>query len=181
MEILKSTGMSYYAVQVQNQREKSVSERIIHEGEKGTLLGKIGNVLVPMESIYLVKDGKRIKKEKILLPGYIFIETSSVGEVKYFLRGLKGTSGFLTSRNGNIDPLTEAEVNKMMGNNDKDEKEVETDAFAIGEEVLIIDGPFSSMKAVIDEITGRKVKLNVSIFGRKTPLMLEIHQIDKKL
>ena len=63
----------------------------------------------------------------------------------------------------------------------RDDKEIETDAFVIGEEVLIIDGPFSSMKAVIDEITGKKVKLNVSIFGRKTPLMLEIHQIDKKI
>lgn len=181
MSTIEKTDMKYYAVRTQNQREKSVAERIIKEGERGTLIDKIGKVLVPLEKVIFVKDGKKIQKEKIMLPGYIFIETNSVGEVKYFLRGLKGTSGFLTSRNGDIESLTESEVNKMMGKHEESmSKSITDNLFVIGEEVLITDGPFSSMKAIIEEITEKKVKLSVSIFGRKTPLTLDIHQIDKK-
>ena len=52
--------------------------------------------------------------------------------------------------------------------------------FELGEEVIINEGPFSTMKATIDKIEEQKVTLSVSIFGRKTPLTLDIHQIDKK-
>lgn len=172
-------NMKYYVVKTQNNREKSVAERIVKESETGTLIGKIGKVIVPLEKVITVKDGKKIQKDKIMLPGYVFLETNSVGEVKYFLRSVKGNSGLLSSRNGEIESLTEAEVNKMIGK--QDESKIISDAiFNIGEEVLITDGPFSSMKAIIDEITDKKVKLSVSIFGRKTPLVLDTNQIDKK-
>ena len=67
----------------------------------------------------------------------------------------------------------------MIGKQDES-KLISEAVFNIGEEVLITDGPFSSMKAIIDEITDKKVKLSVSIFGRKTPLVLDTNQIDKK-
>ena len=73
MSTIEKTDMKYYAVRTQNQREKSVAERIIKEGERGTLIDKIGKVLVPLEKVIFVKDGKKIQKEKIMLPGYIFI------------------------------------------------------------------------------------------------------------
>jgi transcriptional antiterminator NusG len=178
MEIVK-TDMKWYVVRTQNQREKSVAERIQKEAEKGTLIGKVGQVIIPIEKVITVKSGKKIQKEKVMLPGYIFLETNAVGELKYFLKSVKGTSGFLTERNGDIKSLSEAEVNKMTGRN----KEVPVESllsFEVDEEVIINDGPFSTMKATIDKIEDQKVTLSVSIFGRKTPLTLDIHQIDKK-
>lgn len=178
MEIVK-TDMKWYVVRTQNQREKSVAERIQKEAEKGTLIGKVGQVIIPIEKVITVKSGKKIQKEKVMLPGYIFLETNSVGELKYFLKSVKGTSGFLAERNGDIKSLSEAEVNKMTGRN----KEVPVEnllTFEVDEEVIINEGPFSTMKATIDKIEDQKVTLSVSIFGRKTPLTLDIHQIDKK-
>ncbi len=176
----KTTNMKWYVVRTQNQREKSVSEKIIREGEKGELIGKVGQVLVPLEKTFYLKDNKKVHRETVLFPGYIFMETNSLGELKYYLKGLKGTSGFLTGRNGEIESLTETEINRMIGKHKESMDKKVNDTFIIGEEVVIIDGPFSTMKATIESITDKKVTLAVSIFGRKTPLTLELHQIDKK-
>ena len=175
------TDMKFYVVRTANNREKSVAERISNEGEKGDLIGKIGQVIVPLEKIMYLKDGKKVQKDKIMLPGYIFIETNSLGEVKYFLKGLKGTSGFLSERNGDIKSLTEEEVNKMIGRHKETSNTIASNiSFIVGESVVINEGPFSTMNATIDKIEDQKVILSVSIFGRKTPLTLDIHQIDKK-
>ena len=171
--------MSWYVVKTQGNREKSVGERLTKEAEKGDLIGKVGQVIVPLEKIVYLKDGKKVQKEKIMLPGYIFMETNSLGELKYFLKSVKGVAGFLTERNGEIKSLTETEVNRMIGRHTESMTKESTITFNIGEEVMINEGPFSSMKATIEKIEDHKVTLAVSIFGRKTPLTLESHQIDK--
>lgn len=181
-EVTKNkTDMKYYVIRTQNQRENSVAQKIRTESERGELVGKVGEVLVPMEKVIQVnKEGKRVQKDKITLPGYIFIQTNSLGELKYFLKGVKGTSGFLTERNGSIEPLTEEEVNKMIGR-EQEQSIVDPLSFTVDEIVIINDGPFTGMKGTIEEIKDQKVKLTVSIFGRKTPLALELPQIDKMM
>jgi hypothetical protein len=84
----------------QNQREKSVSEKIIKEGEIGELVGKVGQVLVPLEKTFYLKIIK-VQRETILFPG-IFMQTSSLGELKYYLKG--NMYRILTERNGEIQP-----------------------------------------------------------------------------
>lgn len=174
------TNMKWYVVKTVNNREKSVAERIVSEGEKGDLIGRIGQVIVPYEKVVSMKDGKKVQKDKILLPGYIFLETNSLGELKYFLKGVKGTSGFLTERNGDITALSESDVFKMIGRNKETSNVDLTLNYVIGDSVLINEGPFSSMTAVIEKIEDQKVILSVSIFGRKTPLTLDVNQIEKK-
>lgn len=178
-EVVNKTDMKWYVIRTQNNREKSVAERITKEAEKGELIGKVGQVIVPLEKIVYLKEGKKVQKDKIMLPGYIFMETNSLGELKYFLKGVKGTSGFLSERNGEIKSLTELEVNKMIGRHTESMTKESTVTFIVGEEVMINEGPFTSMKATIEKIEEHKVTLAVSIFGRKTPLTLESHQIDK--
>ena len=171
--------MKFYVVRTQGLREKSVGERLTKEAESGELIGKVGQVIVPLEKIVYLKDGKKVQKDKIMLPGYIFMETNSLGELKYFLKGVKGVAGFLTERNGDIKSLTENEVNRMIGRHTESMAET-TLTFMVNEEVTINEGPFTSMKATIEKIQDQKVILSVSIFGRKTPLTLDIHQIDKR-
>lgn len=179
-EVISKTDMKWYVVRTQNQREKSVAEKIVKEGERGDLIGKIGQVLVPLEKSMFLKNNKKVEKETIMFPGYIFMETNSLGELKYFLKGLKGTSGFLTSRNGDVESLTEAEVNKMIGKQTESLNRKIENIFSVGEEVRINEGPFSTFVATIEKLEEQKVVLAVSIFGRKTPVTLELHQIDKK-
>lgn len=178
MEKVK-TNEKWYIVRTMSNREKSVSEKIVNELEKGDLIGKVSKVVVPTENTYYMKNGKKVKCEKIMFPGYIFVESAAPAELKEFLKGVNGASGFLTSRSGEIQALSESEVNRMLGIQEEAKKKDIINPFIISEEVKIIDGPFSTMKATIEEINGEKVKLTVSIFGRKTPLDLNIYQISK--
>jgi transcriptional antiterminator NusG len=180
MEKQTTTGMKWYIVRSQSNREKSVSERLIKESEKGDLIGKLGRVIVPMEKSFFLKNGKKVMREKVTFPGYIFVETNSIGELKYSLKGINGATGFLTNRAGDILPLSNSEVDNMLGKHEKS-KEVEPEnTFVVGEEIKVLDGPFSGFNGVIDEIVGKKVKVSVLIFGRKTPMDLNILQIGRK-
>jgi transcription termination/antitermination protein NusG len=174
----KSTS-KWYIVRTQANRERSVSEKIIKSGEKGELLGKIQQVIVPMEKTFYIKADKKVKREKVLYPGYIFIQSNAVGELKYFLKECNGATGFLTNKSGEIQALSQNEVNRMIGYVEEAEKEIEN-PFIAGEEVKILDGPFQSMVGTIEKIEGQRVKVAVSIFGRKTPIELDVMQIDKK-
>jgi len=177
----KQTTMKWYVVRAQSNREKSVSERLIKEAEKGDLFGKVGQVIVPIEKSFFLKNGKKVMREKVLFPGYIFIETNAIGELKYFLKGVNGAQGFLTNRAGGVQPLSQAEVNSMLGKHEESKEELEPEAtFVVGEEVKVLDGPFNGFFGTIEEIKDKKVKVSVLIFGRKTPVELGILQIDKK-
>lgn len=178
----KQTTMKWYVVRAQNNREKGVCEKLIKEGEKGDLIGKIGRVLAPIEKSFFLKDGKKVVREKVLFPGYIFIECNAIGELKYFIKGLSGASGFLTNRAGDIQSLTKKEIEGMLGRQETSEEEVELDnRFIVGEEIRILDGPFATFEGIVEEVNGEKVKVSVLIFGRKTPVDLNINQIDKKI
>lgn len=179
LEANETSTSKWYIVRTQANRERSVSERIIKSGEKGELKGKISQVIVPMEKTFYMKAGKKVKREKVLYPGYIFVQSSAVGELKYFLKECNGATGFLTNKSGDIQPLSQSEVNRMIGYVEEAEKEIEN-PFIVDEEVKILDGPFQSMIGTIEHIDGQRVKVAVSIFGRKTPIELDMMQIDKK-
>lgn len=177
----KEATMKWYVVRSQSNRERSIAERLANEGAVGDLMGKLGRVIVPIENSFYLKNGKKVKREKVKFPGYIFIETNAVGELKYFLKGMNGAQGFLTSRAGDILPLTQTEVNRMIGDQQKAKEEVEPEVrFIVGEEVKILDGPFNTFAGKIEQVNGEKVKVAVSVFGRITLIELGVNQIDKK-
>lgn len=175
-----TTSFKWYIIRSQSNREKSISAKLIKESETGDLAGKIGKVLVPVEKSFFLKDGKKIMREKVMYPGYIFIETNSIAELKYYLKGINGAQGFLTNRAGDILPLKNSEIEKMLGFQKKIVEKQESDnKYIIGEEIKILDGPFKSFAGTIESVNGDKVKIGVMIFGRKTIVDLGILQIDK--
>ena len=176
MESKTTTDMKWYIVRTQGNKERSVSEKIRKDPD---LENKVGLVLAPTETTYYLKNNKKIKREKIMYPGYIFVETNAVGELKYFLKGCNGATGFLTTRSGDIKPMSDVEVDKMIGHQKEAEEVSYVTPFIAGENIKIIDGPFSSMVGVIEEVIGQRVKLTINIFGRKTPIEVDILQIDK--
>jgi transcriptional antiterminator NusG len=175
-----TTNMKWYVVRAQAMREKSVGDRLIKEAEKGDLQGKIGQVIVPMEKSFFMKNGKKVTREKVMFPGYVFVETNAIGELKYHLKGMSGATGFLTDRSGTIQPLSRDEVNKMLGLHEESQTKQPETTYVIGEEIKVMDGPFNGFIGTIDEIKDQKVKVSVLIFGRKTPIELSVMQIDKK-
>lgn len=174
------TTMQWYIVRSASNREKSVAEKMQKEGETGDLMGKIGRVIVPVEKSFHLKNGKKVQREKVMYPGYIFIETNAVGELKYYLKGLNGASGFLTSRGGHVQSLTQAEVDRMLGV--QKEKEIVAEQFnhfIEGESIKVLDGPFTNFIGTVESIKDQKVKVEVMIFGRKNLIELNSSQIEK--
>jgi len=176
----KETTMKWYIVRAQSNRERSVAEKLRKESEKGDLMGAISRVLVPTEKSFHLKDGKKVTREKVMYPGYIFVECNAIGELKYFVKGCNGAQGFLTNRSGDIQSLSNLEVDRMLGLQKEVEEKKELESiYIIGEEIRILDGPFNSFTGEIESIEGDKVKISVLIFGRKTIVELAISQIDK--
>lgn len=178
----KETTMKWYIVRAQSNRERSVSEKLRKEGEKGDLMGAIGRVLVPTEKSFHLKDGKKVTREKVMYPGYIFVETRSIGELAHFVKGCDGATGLLADRSKKPQVLSLKEVERMIGIQEQVSVEQETsNKYIIGEEVKILDGPFNSFTGEVENIDGDKIKIAVLIFGRKTLVELNIQQIDKHI
>lgn len=178
----KETTMKWYIVRAQSNRERSVAEKLRKEGEKGDLMGAIGRVLVPTEKNFHLKDGKKVTREKVMYPGYIFVETKSIGELSHFVKGCDGATGLLADRSKKPQVLSLKEVERMIGIQEQVAVEQETsNRFIVGEVVKILDGPFNSFTGDVENIDGDKVKIAVLIFGRKTLVELNISQIDKHI
>ena len=171
--------MKWYIVKSQSNRERSVCEKITKESEKGDL--KIGKILVPMEKNFVLKSGKKVVKEKVMYPGYIFVQTDAIGELTHFVKGCDGATGLLATRSGDIQSIPESEINRMIGEHKVvEEKVLSSSIYINGEEVKIVEGPFSGFFGIVDSIQDQKIKVAVLIFGRKTLVELSANQIDKK-
>ena len=107
--------MKWYIVQGHAGAEKKVSEQIKEELEKADLGSKFGEVLVPTQDVTEIKKGKRSIVKKKYFPGYILVKLDMTNEVYHLIKSLKKVSGFLGPQ-GKPSPISEEEVNKIVGN-----------------------------------------------------------------
>ena len=170
----------WYTVKVQSNRERIISDRLKMEMSRN---GASINVVVPVEKVYFAKNGKKAHKERVTYPGYLFIETSSVATLQEVLKHIPGNSGILKSRDGEPSLLKQNEIDKIIDDVTRVESDIDIYNFVVGEMISIVGGPFDTFKGEIDEINKEKgkVKVTVPIFGRPTPVDLQIDQIQKIL
>jgi transcriptional antiterminator NusG len=171
----------WYVVRTFSGHENKVKNAIdaaLNENE--ALRAKIQEVLVPMEKVYEVKDGKKKSKNKNFFPGYILVDAELDLQVKDFILNTPSVMGFLgTGKNPN--PLHPEEVKRIVGRIKADvENERPENIFRVGDFVKIIDGPFNNFSGYIQEVNEEKMKIKVmvSIFGRKTPVEIEFVQAE---
>jgi len=174
----------WYVVRAIGGKEKKVRDSIELEIKRHKLENLVGQVLIPTEKIYQIKNGKKISKERSYLPGYVLLEAVLDGEVQHVINSVPNVIGFMSgTKGGEPMPMRVAEVNRILGKVDElSEHEEELNIpYVIGETVKVIDGPFNGFNGVIEEINEEKKKLQVmvKIFGRKTPLELSYMQVDK--
>ena len=178
------TGKQWYVLKTVSGKEAKVKEYIEAELKHNPQLSQyVSQVVIPTEKHATQKsDGKRVVKEKVSLPGYIFVEAEMVGDVAHTLRFMPNVMGFLGGLD-NPSPVKQSEINRMLGNAEETEivNEV-TIPFEVNETVKVTDGPFSGFSGVIEEVNTekRKLKVMVKIFGRKTPLELGFMQVVKE-
>jgi transcriptional antiterminator NusG len=178
-----SEEYNWYVVRAISGQEKKVAKYIESELEHAKLKSFVPQILIPLEKIYQIKNGKKISKERNFFPGYILIQAHLVGEVVPTIKSVNGVVGFLGANDQPV-PLRQSEINRILGTVDEisDLKEEKLEPYIVGEHVKVIDGPFSGFSGVIEEANEEKKKLKVmvKIFGRKTPLELNYNQVEKE-
>ena len=175
----------WYVVRAVSGQENKIKTYIETEISRLGLDSSVDQVLVPTENVIQIRNGKKVQKEKVYFPGYIMIQANLSGEIPHIIKSITNVIGFLgETKGGDPVPLRQSEVNRMLGK--VDELSLEADQniaipFVLGETVKVIDGPFNSFNAEIQDIDEqkKKLKLMVKIFGRKTPLELNFMQVEK--
>ncbi|SES65317.1 transcription termination/antitermination protein NusG [Prevotella sp. kh1p2] len=176
-------GKNWYVLRAVSGKEAKLKEYIEAEMKHNTLLNShVYQILIPMEKHASVQNGRRVEKEKVSLPGYLFVEASLEGDVAHLLRFMPNCLGFLGGLD-NPSPVPQSEINRMLGAAEASDLENTTDIpYVLDETVKVIDGPFSGFSGVIEEINNEKrtLKVMVKIFGRNTPLELSFIQVEKE-
>ena len=180
---MAETKRNWYVLRAVSGKEAKVKEYIEAELKHNELLSKyVFQVFIPTEKHATLRNGKRVVKEKISLPGYVFVEAALVGDVAHTLRFMPNVLGFLGGLD-NPSPVPQSEINRMLGTCEETEIEENIDVpYMVDETVKVTDGPFSGFSGVIEEVNAEKHKLKVmvKIFGRKTPLELGFMQVEKE-
>lgn len=183
MAVEKKLEYKWYVVRAISGQEKKVKTYIENELQKAGLADFVPEVLIPMEKVYQIKNGKKTSKERSFFPGYILIHANLTGEVPSIITGINGVVGFLGPKDMPT-PLRVSEVNRILGTVDEQTGKGETmvEPFIVGETIKVNDGPFSGFSGVIEEVheEKKKLKVMVKIFGRKTPLELNYVQVEKE-
>lgn len=174
---------NWYVVRAMSGHENKVKTYLENEIKANGIEDMITQVLVPTEKVFVVRNGKKVSKERNYLPGYVLIEAILTGEIPHIIRNIPGVLGFLGSKD-QPEPLRQSEVNRILGKVDEllDSDEDINIPYIVGESVTVIDGPFNSFNGVIEEINQEKKKLKViiKIFERRTPLELSFTQVVKQ-
>jgi transcriptional antiterminator NusG len=172
----------WYAIRTITGHEKRVKSFIDSEVPIVGLEHKIAQVLIPEEKVFEVKGGKKKIKFKNFFPGYVLLEAMLDDEVSNFVSRTPSVLKMVGSKNEAV-PLREDEIKRILGRiNDSEEKEKIDVQFEKGDLVKVINGPFVNFNGTINDINleRMKVKVMVSIFGRKTPIELDFTQIEKE-
>jgi len=172
----------WYAIRTITGHEKRVKSFLESEIPIVGLEHKIAQVLIPEEKVFEVKGGKKKIKFKNFFPGYVLVEALLDDEVSNFISRTPSVLKMVGSKNEAV-PLREDEIKRILGRiNDSEEKEKIDVQFEKGDLVKVINGPFVNFNGTINDINleRMKVKVMVSIFGRKTPIELDFTQIEKE-
>tara|TARA_B100002051_G_scaffold196088_1_gene185969 strand:+ start:213 stop:722 length:510 start_codon:yes stop_codon:yes gene_type:complete len=162
-------------------KENKVKDTIFRELDfEKDLKPNVEEILIPTENIVDIKNGKKTVKEKSLLPGYVLVKMIMNNETKFFIENIDGVMSFVGPK-GSPQAVTEVEMSRYLNTSDTDELSTETFddiPFKVGDSVKVIDGPFKEFNGLVQEINDRnRIKVNVNIFGRPTPIELSVNQI----
>ncbi len=175
----KAPKKRWYVVHTYSGHENKVKVNLEKRIEYMNMSEKIFRVEVPQKTITQVKGGKKSEKEEKIFPGYVLVEMIMDDDSWYVVRHTAGVTKFVGSSKKPI-PAKDSEIKKIIHRGQAQTPKIELDV-KVGDKVRIISGPFAEFIGDITEVYPDKSKLraNVSIFGRETPVELEYKQIQK--
>jgi len=171
----------WYIVHAYSNFENKVAEAIRREAEEKGLSDLFEEILVPTEEVTEVRRGRKVAAERKFFPGYVLVKVNLTDEAYHIVKNTPKVTGFLGSGNTPM-PVSENEVKRILGQMEEGvERAIPEIRFEIGEKVKVTEGHFQSFEGQIEDIdpeTGR-LKVEISIFGRSTPVELEYGQVEK--
>lgn len=161
----------------ENRVAKTLKERIVNH----SMTEYFSDILVPEESVIANVNGKKRTMKKKFFPGYVLIKMIMSEKTWHLVKDTDKITGFIGGTKDKPMPITEAEAAAMTQSMQDGFKKPRSVAnFSEGDQVKVIEGPFASFVGTVETISDKgKVKVQVSIFGRPTPVELEFSQVEK--
>ena len=174
----------WYAVQAYSGYEKIVQKGLLERIEISNIKDQFGDVLVPVEEVVELKAGQKTISERRLYPGYVLVQMDMNDDSWHLVRSTPKVTAFIGGTALKPTAIKDKEVELILRRMD-DSKVNPTQklTFEVGESIRVIDGPFKDFSGSVQEINYEKNKLRVEvvIFGRATPVELEFGQIQKEV
>ncbi len=169
----------WYAIHTYSGYEDAVAKSLKQRIESLGMEDKIFNVIVPKEKKIKIKNGKRQVVEEKIYPGYVLVEMIVTDDSWYVVRNTPNVTGFVGAGTTPI-PISDKEIEELKKRMGQEEPKFKIN-FKVGDPVRIIDGPFKDYEGKVSDIDEEqgKVKVNINLFGRDTPVELDSLQIKK--
>lgn len=178
-------GAEWYVIHTYSGYENKVKRNLEHRIESMGMLDDIFRVVVPIEEEVDIKDGQRRIVERKIFPGYVLVQMNLTDDSWSVVRNTPGVTGFVGAGQDPEDrmrptPLRPADVERIMRRMESEEPQIRV-SFRKGQNVRIVDGPFTDFHGVVDDLDMEKgkVRLMVNFFGRETPVELDFLQVEK--
>jgi transcriptional antiterminator NusG len=161
----------------ENKVAKSLKERIVNFKQTNSF----SRILIPEETVVANVNGKKRNIKKKFFPGYILIKMILTDETWHLVRNTDKITGFLGGNKLKPTPISEEEAAAMLGQITGGFKPTKSSShFSAGDSVKVTEGPFATFVGTIEQVDDNgKLKVNVSIFGRPTPVELDFSQVEK--
>jgi len=176
-------AMKWYAVHTYSGHENKARLSLLERIKSASLQDSFGEILIPTESVIEMVRGHKRTTTRKFYPGYMFVQMDLTDETYHLVKNTPKITGFLGGEKGNKPiPMKDSEIaainTQMTEGAIKPKPKV---LFEEGENVRVIDGPFSNFSGIVEEVKAekQKVRVLVSIFGRATPVELDFAQVEK--
>lgn len=169
-----SENARWYVVHTYSGYENKVASNLQTIVENRNLQDVIQEIKIPTEMVTEIKDNVKREVERKTFPGYVLVKMELNDDTWHIVRNTRGVTGFVGSGN-HPEPLTEKEV-EALG---MDKRTVEVN-YGVGDSVRIVEGPLDGFIGTVDELDTdqNQVTVTVSMFGRETPVELELGQVE---
>ncbi len=165
----------WYVVHTYSGYENKVADNLRKIVENRKLQDWIADVKVPTEIVEEIKDGAKKEVERKVFPGYVLVKMVLTDDSWFVVRNTRGVTGFVGAVSTDPMPLSDKEV-EALG---VEKREVIVN-YDVGDNVKIVDGPLEGFMGIVEELDAAKdhVRVMISMFGRETPVELQLDQVE---